>query len=381
MERRGLVTYSSGQDVASVRAADRHLRRLGFRLDFFHYSYFRGLPRRPNRLAGLALEEARILRAIGSGSYSFAIIPGHLVRYRLLSTFLRLGRKHGVDIHVYWHDCGWILAKVRDLAGDAGVERTIGLFETYQPKHLVVSPSTFAAIHREVRIPAAHCVWNAAPRPELQRSPIPDDLPPVVLNVASVQLRKAPELFLDIAQRVCARHETVKFVWVGGHSDAGLRSYINSAGLRERVAFVGWSDNTGSWFSRASALLLTSRSEAFGLVVAEAMAGARTVIAFAGTGAAEALGDTGVIVSRFDTVGAAESILELLQRPAGERINEPARLRHEKMFTPEAFAHRIASVLEGSSELLLTAPTNDSGQDHLPSSADASSWAHGEAER
>jgi glycosyltransferase involved in cell wall biosynthesis len=356
MECRGLVTYSSGPDVASMRAADGALRQLGYPLDFLHYSYFRDLPRRPNRLARLAFEEAQILRAIRSGLYSFAIIPGHLVRHRLLSSFLRLARDFSVDVHVYWHDCGWILAKVRELAGDERVERIIRLFETYRPQHLVVSPSTYADIHREVRISAAHCVWNAVPRTKLPGAPEPDDHPPIVLNVASVQLRKAPELFLDIAQYVCVRHPTVRFVWVGGNSDSALRSYIQSSGLRDRVEFVGWADDPGSWFRRSSVLLLTSRSEAFGLVVAEAMAAARTVIAFAGTGAADAVGDTGLVVGRFDTVAAAESVLDFLESPPPDRINLRARLRHEGMFTPEAFADRIASVLRGSSELLLTAP-------------------------
>jgi glycosyltransferase involved in cell wall biosynthesis len=356
MERRGLVTYSSGPDVASMRAAVGAVHQLGLRLDFLHYSYFRDLPQRPNKFATFALEEARILRAIRSGLYSFAVIPGHLVRHRLLSAFLRSAREASVDVCVYWHDCGWILAKVRELAGDERVERVIRLFEIYGPQHLVVSPSTFADIHRELGISEAHCVWNAVPRTGFAGVPEPDDDPPIVLNVASVQLRKAPELFLDIAQYVCARHPTVRFVWVGANSDAALRSYIRSSGLRDRVAFVGWADDPRSWFRRSSVLLLTSRSEAFGLVVAEAMAAARTVVAFAGTGAADALGDTGIVIDRFDTISAAESVLGLLESPPPDRINIRALLRHEEMFTPEAFGERIASVLRGSSELLLTAP-------------------------
>jgi hypothetical protein len=138
----------------------------GANADFNWTTSIIGLPRRPDLLAGFALEETRILRAVRSGTYSFAVIPGHLVRYRLLSSFFRLARERGVDVFVYWHDCGWILAKVRDLAGPAVVERPAGLYETYRPDHLVVSPRTFADIRREVRIQAAHCVWNAAPRPE-----------------------------------------------------------------------------------------------------------------------------------------------------------------------------------------------------------------------
>ena len=360
MQHRGLVAYDCAQYAVSLKAAQKELGDLGLSLNFFHYSYFRGFPRRPKVLARFALQEIRILRALRSGSYSFAIIPAQIERSRLLAYFLRTARKHRVDVYMYWHDCRWILGKVRDLVGEHDFERFTDLLEAYQPQHLVVSPSAFADAHRVVGIQEAHCVWNATPRTPVHKDP--DNDPPIIVNVASVQLRKAPELFVDIAQYVCARHPTVKFVWVGGGSISELRSYLRAAGLHERVAFVGWSDDPGTWISRSSALLLTSRSEAFGLGVAQAMATARTVIAFAGTGASDALKDSGIVVQRYDTVAAAETILAILERPVGDRINSSARQRYEAMFSPEAFAKRLAGVLKGRSEVVLTVTNPDAEQ-------------------
>jgi glycosyltransferase involved in cell wall biosynthesis len=352
MRGRGIVTYSSAQSAASLRAASEGMGRLGFSLDFLHYSYFRDLPRRPNLLARFAVEEIRILRSVRSGDYSFAIIPGQLARYRPLSQFLRQARESGVDVYMYWHDCGWIMEHVRDRVGEDHLRRIKDTIHEYAPNHLVTSPTAFAAVNRELGIREAHCVWNTIPWSRFDQ--LPDDNPPLIVNVASVQLRKAPELFVDVAQYVCARHPTARFVWVGGSSGPALRSYLRSAGLHERVGFVGWSDDPGSWLRRASVLLFTSRSEAFGLVVAEALAAARTVIAFAGTGAADAVDDSGIIIQRYDTVKAAESVLGILEVPVGSRPNRRARERYEEMFTPAVYASRLAGVLEGRMDHLLT---------------------------
>jgi glycosyltransferase involved in cell wall biosynthesis len=353
--QRGLVTYSSAQSVASLRSGREALRSQGYELDFLHYSKFLGLPRRPNRLVALALEEVRILVALLVGRYDLAIIPAQLARPHLLRAFLLVAQLRSVDVWMYWHDCAWILEKIRERLGADRLEGTAGLLRRTDIKHLVASPQTFQDANQAIGIASAHCIWNSVPD-ELDDTPpsTPDDQPPLIANVASIQLRKAPELFVDTARHVCARHPSVEFIWVGGEADSELRHYIRSSGLEGRVKFVGWSEDPRRWVRKASALLLTSRSEAFGLVVAEAFAASRVVIAFGETGAADAVGDAGEIIEPFDTVGAGQAVLRALRAPAESRISGDARRRYEMLFSPEAFARRLAQVLSGSSEWLLT---------------------------
>lgn len=96
----------------------------------------------------------------------------------------------------------------------------------------------------------------------------------------------------------------------------------------------------------ASAVAFTSRSEACGQTVAECLAFGRTVVAFAGTGAEEVIGSTGVIVEPFDVSSMATAILEVLSRPPSLRVSHAARSRYQTMFAPEAFSDRFMGYLD-----------------------------------
>jgi glycosyltransferase involved in cell wall biosynthesis len=99
-------------------------------------------------------------------------------------------------------------------------------------------------------------------------------------------------------------------------------------------------------YQHASALIITSRYEGFGLPAIEAMASATPVIAFDNSALTEVVGDAGVLVEDGDTVAMAahvEAILasasrrsELsargLARAAGFTWEEAAR-RHEEVYT------------------------------------------------
>jgi glycosyltransferase involved in cell wall biosynthesis len=355
--KRALVTYSSAQSLAPLGAAEAELRKHGYEMDFLHYSKILDLPRRPSLLASFALEEARILLALAKlrQSYDIAIVPAQLTRPHLFRAFRSVARLRGVRVYMYWHDCAWILEKIRDRVGSLRFERTIDYIRKSSVDHLVLSPRTFGDVSRTVGIDEAHCTWSSVPDEMADwPPPIPADEPPLVVNVASVQLRKAPELFVDIARYVCARHPSVLFTWVGGEADTELRHYIRSSGLQERVRFIGWSDEPRSWIRRSSVLLLTSRSEAFGLVVAEAFAASRTVVTFGESGAADAVGDAGQVVAPFDTVGAGEAVLGALALPAASRISPDARIRYEELFSPEAFGSRLSRILAGGSDWRLS---------------------------
>jgi glycosyltransferase involved in cell wall biosynthesis len=209
-----------------------------------------------------------------------------------------------------------------------------------------LTPQSARDLEAETGIVASAIIFNSMKiPPEFLNRVSPQDEPPLVINVATVQPRKGPDLFIDIAAMVCERHPTVRFVWIGGSSNFELDCRIERLKLNDRIEFIGKVFPPWEWMRRASLMLLTSRSEAFGLSVAEAMACYRTVGAFSGTGAADAVGDTGIVVDQFNTTEMAQRILNLLAHAPDERINDKARERYDELFAPQPFADRLFNAI------------------------------------
>ncbi|MGH7931317.1 MAG: glycosyltransferase family 4 protein, partial [Candidatus Binatia bacterium] len=225
-------------------------------------------------------------------------------------------------------------------------------------QHLTLTPEAALDLAHATGIRSSFVIYNCNSLPEAYLDPVAPIDPPVVLNVASVQPRKGPDLFIDVAAEVCGEHPSVKFVWVGGHPTEALTMRIKDYGLENRVEFVGRVMPPYQWIQRASVVFFSSRSEAFGLAVAEAMACYRTVCCFQGTGAEFVVGDTGIVVPRFNTSLAAQRIVEELNRPSPARINVGARHRYDALFSPRSFAQRLSMILQEPQydEALFVAP-------------------------
>lgn len=173
---------------------------------------------------------------------------------------------------------------------------------------------------------------------------VPSD-PPIFVNLASAQHRKGSDLFVEIAIRVLDKNPNCFFEWYGGEVPEALAVKISAAGYSNKINFIDYTDCPVNVLDRASGLLFTSRSEAFGQTVAEALARSRTVFHFSGTGAAWVVGSTGVSCRRFDVDSMAERIVEYSFLPASERVNTLAKDRFEAKFSAEAFAQKFASVV------------------------------------
>ena len=76
-----------------------------------------------------------------------------------------------------------------------------------------------------------------------------------------------------------ADRQKVKLIVVGdGPEKDHLKKLANDLNIREQVIFFGWQDNLGDFYHSADCLLLTSDSEGYGMVVAEAVACSLPVI-------------------------------------------------------------------------------------------------------
>lgn len=118
-----------------------------------------------------------------------------------------------------------------------------------------------------------------------------------------------------------------------GSRRSWLESQSLSLGLAPRVQFVGQVEDVGGLLAAADAVLLPSRWEGLPLVLLEAMARARPVVATAVGGVAEAIenGVTGTLVPPGDVPALAEALEQLhrkadrawrMGRTAAERVRE-----------------------------------------------------------
>lgn len=178
---------------------------------------------------------------------------------------------------------------------------------------------------------ADHAVW--------QRAGIPSGRG-VVGAVGSIWPYKGPDLFVQVAAQVLAHADSpgdVHFVWIGGSDDRTpiLRRWVEDAGLEGRVYVLGEIDRPYPLMAALDVFVVPSREDPFPLVLLEAGALARPVVAFDAGGATQVLAEgRGVLVEPFDTESMAAAVTHLLCHPdaraeLGARLATHIHARHD----------------------------------------------------
>jgi glycosyltransferase involved in cell wall biosynthesis len=160
----------------------------------------------------------------------------------------------------------------------------------------------------------------------------------LVAQVGSLIPRKAVPDLLRTAAIVAERQPLVHFAIVG--DGPNRHEYVRLAdelGIQGRVTWTGpLEDPTGEGlYSACDVICLLSRAEGFGLVIAEAMAHARPVVAAAVGALPEVVNDgvTGYLVALGDNARAADAIERLVTRPDLRlTLGRSGRLRSEALF-------------------------------------------------
>jgi glycosyltransferase involved in cell wall biosynthesis len=103
-----------------------------------------------------------------------------------------------------------------------------------------------------------------------------------------------------------------------GPEQAALQRLAGELGVAERVAFLGWREDTGALLAACDLLVCPSRHEPLGNVVLEAWSASRPVVAAAAQGPSELIEDgiTGLLVPLEDPAALAAAIAGLLADPA-----------------------------------------------------------------
>lgn len=157
----------------------------------------------------------------------------------------------------------------------------------------------------------------------------PDEV--VVGLVGRLEPWKGQATFLRAARLVLARAEVnCRFAIVGGallgwegDYPEQLEALAEELGIRDRVVFTGHCDDMPGVFTSLDIVVNASTAEPFGLVVTEAMAAGRPVIAFAAGGPLEIIadGDTGLLCRPGSVEELAAAITRLAASSADTRAS------------------------------------------------------------
>ncbi len=180
---------------------------------------------------------------------------------------------------------------------------------------------------------------------------------PLVVWCGRLQRWKGAHVFLEVAALVRRACPTARFAVVGGglfglepdYADA-LRRQAGALGVADVITWTGQVDDARGWLAAADVVAHTSVSpEPFGLVVAEAMAQGRPVVAFAQGGPQEQIvdGETGFLLPPGDVAAMADAITRLIADPARSRAwGAAGRLRAADQFSSAAMVDRIESAYD-----------------------------------
>jgi glycosyltransferase involved in cell wall biosynthesis len=177
---------------------------------------------------------------------------------------------------------------------------------------------------------------------------------PLVGVVGRLDPIKGHDLFLEAAALVARERPDARFPVVGGELreadagyGAGLAARARELGLNGAVRFTDHQDDAIPWIDALDVIVIPSRSEAGPLVLGEAMALGRPVVATDVAGPAEVVehGRTGLLVPRGDAGAMAGAILDLLAAPARAVALGHAASTRAGEFCERLMAERFARLL------------------------------------
>jgi glycosyltransferase involved in cell wall biosynthesis len=155
----------------------------------------------------------------------------------------------------------------------------------------------------------------------------------VLLRALAQARSRAPGLVLDIAGQ--------------GPLEPALKAYAAELGLSDAVRFLGFVSPIQSAIEAASAVVVPSLGEGFGMVALEAMERGRPVVASDVGGLPEIVadGETGFVVPAGDAEALADALVTLVSSPArAAEMGQAGRRRALESFTPERSTRGIEAL-------------------------------------
>ena len=163
--------------------------------------------------------------------------------------------------------------------------------------------------------------FTGVDRSDARRALLLDATRPVVGLIGRITEQKGQDDFVEAALAIAVERPEPLFVMVGFAEDAELqqrlRQKIAVFGLSDRIRFLGNRDDMASVYAALDLLVAPSRWEGFGMMLIEAMAAGRPIVATRVGAIPEIVRDrrTGVLVEPRDAQALARAITGMLDDP------------------------------------------------------------------
>jgi len=171
---------------------------------------------------------------------------------------------------------------------------------------------------------------------------------PLAVCVARLETEKDIPSLVDAMRHWVSMNGNVRCVIVGeGSQRSDVESRIRSFDLEKNVKLVGFRRDAMSIVNACDVFVLPSPAEPFGLVVIEAMALSKPVVAICNGGPAEIVvpDKTGILVPAGDPIALANAMRRICESPdEGKRMGNEGRRRMETCFSQSRMANETRAV-------------------------------------
>lgn len=286
----------------------------------------------------------------------FDILHTHSYRADLSGIFWGklLGRVHMVvsSVHntesIYLNPIFSFLARVGSVFQDKIIVISEAVRE-YLIKNVKIKPQKIKRIYYGLEFPNKQ---RDNPTTDVREEYGIDNDCPVVGIVARLAPQKGHKYLLEAMPQVIEQIPDVKLLIIG-HEDKTpkqeLETYARALGIANNVIFCGFRDDVTSIMSQLDVLVLPSLWEGFGLVLLEAMAAGKPIVATNVGPIPEVVinGKTGFLVPPKDAHALAGQILKVLQnRDIAQALSEAGKIRFQKHFTVEKMVQQTEEIYD-----------------------------------
>lgn len=283
------------------------------------------------------------------------VVNSHLVHANLLTRLLRLvtpmprlvSSAHNTNEEGRGRMWAYRLTdRLADISTNVS-EEAVEAFE----KQGAVKPGRMLAIHNGIDTDGF--AYDPAARARVRSELGLEETTPLLLAVGRLwEAKDYPNLLRAFARlKMDAASPRLAIVGDGPLRDE-LEAQADSLGVKGRVWFLGVRHDVPALMSACDLFVLSSAWEGFGLVVAEAMACRRPMVATDCGGVREVVGDAGFLIPPRDAQALMEAMHQALHLPDQhrQRLGTAARDRVVARYSLDAMAQKYLAVYRGENE-------------------------------